>query len=171
MAITSEPADPQPGSVATLIITVSGQNGADKYGVAAVGVSVTLKQAPGHDATLDSTNVVTDASGAATVKLTLSQTRGRHVVVATAGTINSEWTADTLAGANQLSRARHGGEIDTTTPASRGTAPFFFIAAGVVFVLGFAWPTILRSLKRGGPGLGGLLPKRIGLPVSSKRTS
>ena len=154
-----------------MIITVSGQNGADKYGVAAVGVSVTLKQAPGHDAALDTTNVVTDASGAATVKLTLSQTRGRHVVDATAGTINAEWSADTLAGANQLSRARHGGEIDTTTPASRGSAPLFFVAAGVVFALGFAWPSILRWLSRRGLGLGSLVPGRVGLPVSSKRTS
>src|SRR5258708_1987940 len=171
IAMTSEPADPQPGSVANLIITVSGQNGADRYGVSGVGLTVTLKQKPAPDAALDATNVVTDASGAATVKLTMSQTRGRHVVDAVAGSVTAEWTADTLAGANQLSRARHGGEIDTTTPATRGNAPLFFVAAAVIFVLGFAWPSVFRWLSGRGLGLGGLVPSRVGLRTSSKRTS
>ena len=169
--MTSEPTDPQPGSVASLIITVSGQNGADRYGVSGVGVTVTLKQKPGPDAALDVTNVVTDASGAVSVKLTMSHTRGRHVVDAVAGSLAAEWSADTLAGANQLSRARHGGEIDTITPASRGNAPLFFIAAGVIFVLGFAWPTVFSWLSRRGLGLGGVVPGRVGLRPSSKRTS
>ncbi|HXA41859.1 MAG TPA: hypothetical protein VNV65_02985 [Candidatus Solibacter sp.] len=171
IAVTSEPADPQPGSVATLIITVSGQNGADRYGVSGVGLTVTLKQKPAPDAALDATSVFTDASGAATVKLTMSQTRGRHVVDAVAGSVTAEWTADTLAGANQLSRARHGGEIDTITPATRGNAPLFFVAAAVIFVLGFAWPSVFRWLSRRGLGVGGLVPSRAGLRTSSKRTS
>lgn len=100
ISLASEPARPEPGAVATLVITVSGQNGADKYGVSGKNVDLVLKQSPGSDAKLDATSVTTDASGAATVKLTLSQTRGRHVVDATSKSLATEWVTDTLAGAN-----------------------------------------------------------------------
>src|SRR5258708_9900644 len=46
IAMTSEPADPQPGPVANLIITVSGQNGADRYGVSGLRLPVLHKPQP-----------------------------------------------------------------------------------------------------------------------------
>jgi hypothetical protein len=168
--MASEPANPDPGTGATLVITVSGQNGADKYGVSGVNVDVALKQSPGPDAKLDATSVTTDASGAATVKLTLSQTRGRHVVSAATSGLSTEWVTDTLAGANLVSRARHGGEIDVVPVAPSNTAATFFVGAGFIFVLGFAWPYLRSQWTSRGwhlpVGFG-----RAGLRTSSKRTS
>jgi hypothetical protein len=167
--MASEPAYPQPGTVATLVITVSGQNGTDKYGVAGATVNVVLAQKPAADAKLDNTSVTTDASGAATVKLTLSQTKGRHVVDATSGGLSTEWAADTLAGANLVSRARHGGEIDSTPVVNHNNPTIFFVSAGVVIFAGYLWPVVVGRERR----------RRLAIPVgrptqlrtSSKRTS
>src|ERR1035437_8485355 len=62
ISMASEPAKPEPSTVATLVITVSGQNGADKYGVSGKNVGVVLKLSPGSDAKLDATSGTTDAS-------------------------------------------------------------------------------------------------------------
>jgi hypothetical protein len=170
ISMTSEPADPGPGGVVTLVITVSGQNGSDKYGLAGKNVDVTLKQSPSSDAKLDATSVTTDSGGAAIVKLTLSQTRGRHVVDATSEGLSTQWTIDTLAGASLISRARHGGEIDTTPVVAANNAAIFFAAAGLTLLLGFAWPYLIRLWRwwrgRQPPG-----PRRARLRPSSKRTS
>ncbi len=168
--MASEPANPDPGTVATLVITVSGQNGADKYGVSGQNVAVVLKQSPGPDAKLDATSVTTDASGAGTIRLTMSQTRGRHVVDATSNSISTEWVTDTLAGANLVSRARHGGEIDAVPVTAANNAAIFFVGAGFVLVLGFAWPYLFAQWRswraRRPPG-----SRRARLRTSSKRTS
>jgi hypothetical protein len=159
ISLASEPARPEPGAVATLVITVSGQNGADKYGVSGKNVDLVLKQSPGSNAKLDATSVTTNASGAATVKLTLSQTRGRHVVDATSKSLATEWVTDTLAGANLVSRARHGGEIDAVPVAAPNNAAIFFVGAGFVLLLGFAWPYLIglwRSRRWQGPRRAGL---------------
>jgi hypothetical protein len=168
--MASEPAKPEPSIVATLVITVSGQNGADKYGVSGKNVGVVLKLSPGSDAKLDATSVTTDASGAATVKLTLSQTRGQHVVDATSESLSTEWVTDTLAGANLVSRARHGGEIDAVPVVASNNSTIFFVGAAFVLLLGFSWPYLIglwRSRRRQRP----LGPRRAGLRTSSKRTS
>jgi hypothetical protein len=170
IAMASEPADPSPGAVVTLVITVSGQNGPDKYGLAGKNVDVTLKQSPRSDARLDATSVTTDSGGAATVKLTLSQTRGRHVVDATSEGLSTEWATDTLAGASRISRARHGGEIDTAPVVAANKAAIFFAAAALTLVLGFAWPYRIHLWRwwhgRQPPG-----SPQAGLRPSSKRTS
>lgn len=155
ISMASEPANPEPGAVATLVITVSGQNGADKYGVSGKNVDVVLKQSPGSNAKLGATSVTTDASGAATVKLTLSQTRGRHVVDATSESLSTEWATDTLAGANLVSRARHGGEIDAVPVVASNNATIFFVGAGFILLLGFASPYLIgrwRAAPAAPPG-------------------
>jgi hypothetical protein len=168
--MASEPLNPDPGGVATLVITVSGQNGADKYGVGDKNVEVVLKQSPGSDARLDANSVTTDASGAATVKLTLSRTRGRHVVDATSEGLSTEWVTDTLAGANLTSRARHGGEIDAVPTVAGNNSTIFFAAAGIVLAVGFGWPYLLGLWRSRGRPLPSW-PLRVGLRASSKRTS
>jgi hypothetical protein len=130
--------------VVALVITVSGQNGPDRYGLAGKNVDVTIKQSPSSDAKLDAASVTTDSAGAATVKLTLSQTRGRHVVDATSEGLSTEWVTDTLAGASLLSRARHGGEIDAVPVMAANNPAIYFAAAGLALVLGFAWPHLIR---------------------------
>jgi hypothetical protein len=170
ISLASEPANPEPGGVATLVITVSGQNGADKYGVSGKNVDVVLKQSPAPDAKLDATSVTTDASGAATVKLTLSQTRGRHVVDATSDGLSTEWVTDTLAGANLVSRARHGGEIDVVPVVAPNSSALFFSAAALVLLLGFGWP-YLFGLWRSRRRRQSPRPQPAGLQASSKRTT
>jgi hypothetical protein len=179
--VVADRLDPQPGTVATLTITVSGNEAADRYGVAGAAVDLLMTEQPGTDAQLGATSLVTDAAGAAYVKLTLSKTRGRHVVNVTSATLSAQYVADTLGAGGQLSRTRHNGEIVAVPPSQRGSPLPFFVAAVISLVLGFAAPYIKRLViaLRSPPPIGppstpssGSRPQgRLGLGVSSKRTN
>jgi hypothetical protein len=165
--VVSDQVDPQPGTVATLTITVSGHQGSDRYGVSGAAVELLMTEQPGTDARLSATSVVTDAGGAAYIKLTLSKTRGRHVVYITSATLSAQYVADTLGAGGQVSRARHGGDIAGVPLTQHGSPVPFFVAAVISLALGFATPYLrhLRSFRRPTP------PAAPGLRASSKKTS
>jgi hypothetical protein len=149
----ADPADPTPGTVATLTITVSGRQGSDRYGVSGATVKLQISDQPEHDAQLSATSVVTDAGGAASVRLTLSKTRGRHVVNITSAALSTQYVADTLGAGGQVSRIRHSGEIAGVPQVERGSPVPYFVAAVIILVLGFAAPYLirLRFLRRPAP--------------------
>lgn len=171
--LAGDPASPRAGDVVTLVVTVSGQNGADRYGVAGATVILALVGSPGTDALLDATSLTTDASGTATAKLTMSKTPGRHIISATSGTLTTQYTIDSLAGASQVSRAGHSGQL-SSVPNPSGNPAILFIAAGIVLLIGFVGPSAVRGARsrlRPSPEAGRSAGRQVGLSASSKRTN
>ena len=80
MDLSIDPTNPEPGGSTTLTVTVSGQQGVNRFGVPGVKVALTLTEEPGGDASINPATVTTDASGTATSQMRLSTKRGRHIV-------------------------------------------------------------------------------------------
>jgi len=147
--IQAEPQKPGPGQSTLLTITVSGSGGSDRYAVPNAKVEVQLSEKPDAAATVSDSSLTTDVSGSATTKLTLSTTKGRHVVMATSSGVSSSMVFDTLSGATaNTGRARHSARL-TTAPPSPGLNPaFLLLAAGFFLVAGFLLPYRERVLAR-----------------------
>ena len=150
-------ADPQkvgPGESTMLTVTVSGSRGVDRYAVPNVDVDVVLSEKPDEQASLAATHLKTDVTGSATTRLTLSHTKGRHVVTASSGGVSSHLVFDTLAGSTaSTGRARHSAGVITTAVPPVVDPAYLFMAAGVFLVGGFVLPYrrhALRLVRRGG---------------------
>ncbi|MFN2463486.1 MAG: hypothetical protein ABR573_06240 [Candidatus Dormibacteria bacterium] len=138
--ILADPQAPGPGDHTTLTITVSGSRGTDRYAVPAAHVDVELSEKPDDQASLSATSLTTDGTGSAATTLTLSKTKGRHVVTATSGGISGRVVFDTLAGSTaSTGRARHSaGTLATRQPPIN---PVILFVAAALFVLGgFLFP-------------------------------
>jgi len=133
--IQLDPPDPGPGQATILTISVSGSRGTDRYAVTNARVDVALTEKPDDQATLDASSLTTDVTGSATVTLTTSRTRGRHVVEATSGGVSKQVLVDTLAGSQAGGgRARHSGSV--VSPVAPAVNPYYLVlAAGAILLV------------------------------------
>ncbi|MEA2647047.1 MAG: hypothetical protein QOE92_2130, partial [Chloroflexota bacterium] len=136
------------GEASTLTVTVSGTRGGDHYGVQGVTVDLKVTDSPGPDTVVDPATVTTDASGAATAKLTVSKTKGRNAVTATVGTVTTEFAIDTLSGSTgALTRSRHSGVLDSSPSSAPRPDPMMLFTGAVLVLFGsFAIPYRRRLL-------------------------
>ena len=140
---------PGAGESTVLTVTVSGSRGSDRYAVPAAAVDVQLTEKPDDTARLSANTLTTDLSGSAMTRLTLSTTKGRHVVTATSGGISSRIVFDTLAGTTaSASRARHSAGVITTKVPPIVDPNYLYLAAGFFLVGGFVLPYRKRVLGR-----------------------
>lgn len=160
--IQTDPSNPRPGTDVLVTVTLSGSSGADRYAVPNAPVTLELVEKPDDRATLSATNLTTDVTGSATARLTLSPTRGRHVVRATSGGLRNQALVDTLAGSTASSgRARHDGNLVQTRVAPVVDPMYLVAAAVLILVVSFLWPYRRRVFGR----------RRAAVPASALATA
>ncbi|MFN2465542.1 MAG: hypothetical protein ABR598_04680 [Candidatus Dormibacteria bacterium] len=144
--ILAEPRDPGPGASTVLTISVSASRGTDRYAVTDTQLDLSLVEKPDGQATLSATSVKTDVTGSATVRLTTSPVRGRHVVRAAAGSVANQLLIDTLAGAASGGRARHGSNVGVP-PLHPAVNPLYLVGAAIaILMVSFLLPYRRRLL-------------------------
>ena len=152
----ADPQAPGPGESTVLTVTVSGSRGGDRYAVPNVDIELTLSEKPDQAASLSTTSLTSDVTGSALTRLTLSRTKGRHVVTATSGGASSHIVFDTLAGSTAgAGRARHSAGFITTVNPPVVNPALLFTGAAIFLVGGFLFPYRRRVMPRlrggGGP--------------------
>jgi hypothetical protein len=136
----ADPQHPGPGESTQLTVSVSGSRGSDRYAVTGATVDLGLAVQPDEGSTLSATSVTTDITGSVTVKLTLSKSRGRTIVMATSGGISNQMLIDTLAGARaSAGRVRHSSTV-TPVPAQAVKPEYLVAVAVLVLVVSFLLP-------------------------------
>ena len=145
LQITADPPNAGPGTSALITVTVSGSRGSDRYAVTNAAVTLELVEKPESDATLSSTSLTTDVAGSAIAKLTLSKTRGRHVVKATSSGLSGQVLVDTLAGARASSTRAHHDGILAQVKAPAIDPSYLVDLAGLILVVSFLLPYRRRA--------------------------
>ncbi|MGI8609674.1 MAG: hypothetical protein ACR2MY_10685 [Candidatus Dormibacteria bacterium] len=130
-------------------MTLSGSRGSDRYAVPNAPVTLDLAEKPDDHASLSATALMTDVTGSAIARLTMSTTPGRHVIKASSGSLTNQVLIDTLLGTRASSgRAHHDGTVRTQFTSPVISPSYLFAAAGLTLLISFLLPYRRRLFRR-----------------------